>query len=424
MKKVRLSIKKVTPRDLIFIQIVYNCFIKWCIGQFGAPSSMNYVSDLITVILFVQILFHRMNGYTPEKKIAATRIIIIFFIYTVLNWLMHLYSPIYYLWGLRNTFRFYVFFIACTCFLEKEDISKIFNIVFWIFVLNLAMCTYQYFVLGKRLDYIAGFFGSTEKQGGNGGLMMISSMVCLITIVQYIETRQSAIKPIIAILGTLYIATIAEIKVLFILVIAIVALTSLFTKFTFKKLAIVLAIVIAFPVAVKMLYAIYPNFDNFFEIETILDYAGGESGYTGHGDIDRLSAIPYCFEHFLETPFERIFGFGMGAADGSTNFEVVTTEFFKENYNTHYTWFTVPFILIENGLLGLVLYWMVFGAVFKDATKLRSNRTLIKSYIIIPQIMAILMVFFSFHNLVIRSETMGYMCYTFLAIPYIIRKKD
>lgn len=424
MKNIKISIKKITERDLIFIQIIYNCFIKWGIFQFKLPSSVNYVADLITAILFAKIISYEIKCTNKVERTPIFYIIVLFFVYTLINWLMHLYSISYYLWGLRNTFRFYIFFVACTIFLEKEDIDRIFKILFFIFILNIFMTSYQYFILDKRGDFVAGFFGSTEAAGGNGPMLVLCSLICIIVVVQYMEKHNNILNPAITILGTLYIATLAEIKALYIMVVVIIILASLFTKFSIKKLSIVIIVLCAFPIALNILYKLYPNFKDFFNMETIIEYSASDSGYTGTDDINRFSAITYCLDNFLKGPLEKLFGMGLGAADGSSNFREVTTRFYEKNFDTHYTWFTVPHILIENGMVGLIIFWMIFFTAFQDTTKLRRKcYGKDKGNLIISQLITIIMVIFSIYNQTVRTEVVGYTCYALLSIPYLLSKE-
>ena len=423
MKKVKVSLKRITARELIFIQIVYCAIIGWATPQFGLPGIFRYLTDAITAMLFVEMIFYEIKQPGRVRRTPIFYLIVLFFLYTLLGWLMNLYSGVFYLWGLRNNFRFYVFLIACTIFLEKEDIPKIFNILYIIFIANVIMCTYQYFILGKHGDYVAGFCGSTEASGGNGSMVMVLTLVCIITVVQYMEKHGGILKVGIAILGTLYIATIAEIKVLYLLIIAIIVLANLFTKFSIKKLFLTIVFIAVIPVAIELLYKLYPGFENFFEYERIMKYASGQQGYTGKDDINRLTAINYCMEHFLKTPIERMFGIGLGNADGSTNVLSVISEFYKKNIDTHYTWFSVPFMFIETGFVGLLMFLGVFFISFKDSTKLRKTRGINREYVIIGQLIAVFSVIIAFVNGNLRTETMGYTYYMMLSIPYLLTKE-
>lgn len=424
MKKVKVSLKKITARELIFIQIVYCAFISWATPQFGLPGIFRYLTDAITAMLFVEMVFYEIKQPGRIRRTPTFYLIVLFFLYTLLGWLMNLYSGVFYLWGLRNNFRFYVFLIACTIFLEKEDIPKILNILYIIFIANVLMCTYQYFILGKTADYVAGFCGSTESQGGNGPMVMMLTIVCIVAVVQYMEKQGSLLKVGVAILGTLYIATIAEIKALYLLVVAVIVLANLFTRFSIKKLLLIIGFVAIIPVAINLLYKLYPGFENFFEYDTIMEYAGGEKGYTGNNDINRFSAISYCMENFLKTPVERMFGIGLGNADGSTNVRAVISEFYKKNIDTHYTWFSVPFMFIETGFVGLAMFFGVFIISFRESTKLRKVRRINREYVIIGQLMAVFAIVIAFLNPSLRSETMGYTYYMMLSIPYILTKRN
>ena len=44
---------KINCKKLIYFQIIYNCFVKYLVIDLGFPSLLNYVTDLITVALFI-----------------------------------------------------------------------------------------------------------------------------------------------------------------------------------------------------------------------------------------------------------------------------------------------------------------------------------------------------------------------------------
>ncbi|MGN0182439.1 MAG: hypothetical protein ACI4DP_08550 [Candidatus Ornithomonoglobus sp.] len=236
------------------------------------------------------------------------------------------------------------------------------------------------------------------------------------------EKKVNIIQVAAVLAGIMIVAVIGEMKAMFLFMAVMVALASLLTRFSFKKLVIIGLIACAVPVAINALYRLFPTFNNFFTIETINNYASGSRGYTGQGDINRFSAIQYCFDNFMEPGLQRIFGSGLGSCDGSTNFKLVTTDFYKKySETTHYSWFSVPMILLENGIIGLIFYFSFFAMVLKDATKLRKTFNENKDILICAQMLAIFGAFFSFYNSVLRSEIMGYTFYAFMAIPYIVK---
>lgn len=423
MKKVKISLKKLTARNLIFIQIIYCAFIGWATPQFGLPGIFRYLTDVITMLLFIEILFFKMNNPHETKNKPVITTVVLFFVYTVICWLSMMYSPIHYLWGLRNNFRFYIFMIACILFLDEEDISGILKILYVIFLANVIMCTYQYFSMKRAADYVAGFMGSTETQGGNGPMVLMLTIVCITSTVEYMEKKCNLMKVLVAIAGTLYIATIAEIKILYLIVGLVAVVSNLFTRFSVKKILLIAIIITVLPIAINILYILYPNFEDFFSYEDILEYINGEQGYTSSGDINRLSAISYCMENFLETTPQKLFGIGLGNADGSTNYIELVSDFYRDNINTHYTWFSVPFMFIETGFVGLAFFFGIFANCFIKATKVRKKvKWNNRAYAIIGQVVSVFAVVIAFANPSLRNETMGYAYYMLLAIPYILRK--
>lgn len=414
--------KLLNSKNLILFQIGYNLVIKYCIANWGFPSFLNYVSDLVTVILLYKIILSTSNNnkilYTPLVKL-----VLIFLAWGLITFIFNWYNPLYLLWGLRNSFRFYVFLVACVVFLTKEDIYIIFDILYFFFICNLILVSIQYWIQNLRMDFVSGLYSMGESSGGNGALNMLMVLICIIIIVRYIQKEVSIYKTCVVILGSFYMATLSELKVVYMEIILIVILSILFTKFSFRKLILILSVGLSLYFAVQMLYEYYPIFSEFFSLQTILDYASGNQGYTSNNDINRLSSIQYVFNNFLFGLKSRIFGVGLGNADYSSNFSFLTTPFYNSYSDTNYTWFSVPFILIEMGIIGLILFFMVFILTFITAVKLKNctKDTKEKSLFIISQITCAMSVILSIYNSSLRIESAGYMLYAILSIPFILQ---
>lgn len=184
------TVLKIPPKKkiLVYAQIILVCFMLWARDVLGAPSAITYITDVITItILFFQFLKIR-------KGIRGTRVKVQIYIVTailacmMLGLVLNLVKPLLVLWGLRNSFRFFVFFFICVGLLSEYDIEKIVAFFKTFFFLNVAMMTFQYFVQGYRDDYLGGFFGTDS-----GCNAYVCVMLCIITTIVLAEFLNSKI---------------------------------------------------------------------------------------------------------------------------------------------------------------------------------------------------------------------------------------
>ena len=101
---------KINCKNLIFLQIIYNCFVKYLIVDLGLPSLLNYFTDLITLLLFYMTL-KKLNFHIPRKN-NAINVSLLLLLCMTLSFIADISSISLYVWSLRNIFRFYVFFFA------------------------------------------------------------------------------------------------------------------------------------------------------------------------------------------------------------------------------------------------------------------------------------------------------------------------
>lgn len=404
--------------------LIYNCFIKFLQGYLNVPSISNYITDFILIIILFYYFANRKNKSGLRVPGSLTLVFSIYVLITVISYCINIYSPLLYIWGFRNNMRFIIFAMMCAVYLEKDDIMNILDIHFGYFLINIIAVTYQFFFAGlvfRTGDIISGLYSVKTTQGGNDNLNWLICIVCTYAIVQYLNKSKKLLYLLVCLLGSLYMAALSELKVFFveILVISIVAIC--LSKKSLKSIAIIMIGIIMLPIGVNLLYRYFPQFSGFFDRENIKAIFIVEEGYNGLGSMSRSNAIPYIFENFLNNWPERILGIGLGNADYSS-FSLLTSSFYLNNSHTAYQWFYGPFILIENGILGLFAYIMVLLNFIKQTVKLKTiDKELIpiKNFTIIISILSIIMLFY---NQSLKTETSGCLVYFILSIPYIIKR--
>ena len=420
LRKISQSSTRMTK--LIYFVIVYNLFIKFLIGNIGLPSLFNYLSDAIVLWMVLEFLYQKKYRLVPK----SIRVCIgIFLFISIMSYMLNLYSPLLYAWGFRNNFRFLIFAMMCSVYLEKRDISTIMNILICFFFLNIVAVTYQRFFvsysMGSAGDLISGLYSNGFDRGGNGALNWLICIVCAYVIVRYLYKQESIFFMMLVVTAAIYMAAAAEIKLFFLQLALIAILAVSFCKKSFRAAMFTSLVFVALYFGMEIMYYFYPTFAGFFKPETILGYATKQTGYSG-GGLDRLTVVPFVLEHYLHNPLERMFGIGLGNADYSSNFSFLLSRFYQTYSNNNYVWFHTAFLLIELGFAGLISYVLI---ILNCARKAWSNRTTsveekaINNMTIILCVMAFMTIISSS---VLRTDTAGFLGQCVLLFPFLLDK--
>lgn len=225
------TVLKIPPKKkiLVYAQIILVCFMLWARDVLGVPSAITYITDVITItILFFQF-------FKIRKGIRGTRVKVQIYIVTailvcmMLGVVLNLVKPLLVLWGLRNSFRFFVFFLICVGLLSEYDIEKIIAFFKTFFFLNVAMMTFQYFVQGYRDDYLGGFFGTDS--GCNAYVCVMLCIITTIVLAEFLKSKISLSTLFVYCVACMYIATLAELKIYFFEFIIIIGFQLLYKNY-------------------------------------------------------------------------------------------------------------------------------------------------------------------------------------------------
>lgn len=173
---------KISAKQLIYIQIIYNCIAKFLITDIHFPSMINYITDIINVCLLYLVL-RKNQGIIKGKVVEPLFLVVCLLLVSTISFLLDFTSPFLYLWSFRNIYRFFVFFYCCTQILVMEDYYRILDILEKIFIVNVVVCLYEYMVRGIKYDYLGGLFGNGTT-GGNGPLNALMIIVSTYVIIE------------------------------------------------------------------------------------------------------------------------------------------------------------------------------------------------------------------------------------------------
>ena len=382
---------------------------------FHLPSAINYTLDVVWILLLVLMLISKVK--LPNRQ--ATNVMFLagmFFLVSLFGFLLEYQSVAYYLWGLRNNARFFVFMAACILILSKQSADSYLQIMDRLYIVNFAVVLFQFFVMKKKQDTLGGIFGVAK--GCNAYINVFMLVVITWHILQYMNKKETFKKCIAYCLISLLISALAELKAFYIEFILVIILTSLITKFSWRKLGIIIVATLAMILSLQLLVLIFPLFKNWFSFAYIWESLTTTSGYTNSYDMNRLTAIPIALERYLETWPQKLFGLGLGNCDYATGFDFLTTPFYKANRHMHYYWFSSAFVTLETGLVGFTLYIGFFIKTYFGALKQQKSGLADVTYCQLARIMAIMCLVLIFYDGSLRTEA-GFMVYFVLSLPFL-----
>ena len=385
----------------------------------GLPYGVRYLMDCAWLLLLA-ILCSR-GKYVEMNECGNIRAwILLFFLMTLAVFPIQYQSVIYYLWGLRNNFRFYVAFFAFAAFLTADDVEdgvRLFDVLFWV---DIVVCLIQFFVLNIYQDAMGGLFSGS---GGNSFNNIFFLIMLAKSLVFCLEKKEEVWLCILKCALALMVAAMAEMKFFFVEFIVVLILAVLFTNFTWRKVFLILGGVGVLMGCVALLTVFFPLWGQWFTFSWFLETATSKVGYTGYGDLNRLTAIPRINELWLKDWTQRIFGMGIGNCD-TASFALTNTPFFQKYGDMHYSWISYAMVYLEMGYVGLMFYMGFFLLVYLRCRRIEKYSTGdLKRFCCVARIMAVMCMIISIYNNSLRSEA-AYMAYFVLAIPFVLVREE
>lgn len=406
--------RKSTPEWLVLFIVIMPIAFSFLMEVLGLPSSIKYILDIAWLFLLFYMAVNRKKKLPANARSLAV-IVICFFAISLVGVLCNYQSIYYYLWGLRNNARFFVFFFACILFLDSRSVDsclRCFDVLFWV---NFPITLFQFFALGKKQDYLGGIFGTTV--GCNSYMNIFLVIVITKSILLFLYHRESLFQCILKCGLALIIAVLSELKIFFVELLIVISMAMILSKFSFRKIGIVLLCFAGVVTAAQMVAVLFPDFAGWFSIDGIREIIGAEEGYTMREDINRLTAGAYVMNRFLPTGYHKLFGLGLGNCDYAA-FDFLTTPFYTRYGWTHYVWFSLSFLLVETGIVGLALYIFFFAKLFFAIRKIEIRGTADQLYCQLAEILSVISFVLIIYNSSLRTEA-AYLWLFVLSMPFV-----
>lgn len=400
------------PTLLIYAIILF-CFVSDLFVSFlHIPESIRYVADLLSIYLMVigvvlmLIKPHKLYANVPFILIGIMVLI------AVMSYVVNEYRFVSFGVGVFQFFRGFCFFIACICVLKKEDVERLTKWFIFAAFANLLVSLFEYFVLHQSWDNNGGLFGTIV--GCNGKMNLFMVLAITIAAVLYMNKKLSVWLTIGVMLCCLIAATVSELKIFYLEFILCIVLVVLFSKPNKKTIGFLLGGGIAVWIGVMVLGKMYPNFEDFFSLEAMLEYATEDYG-TSKGSLNRLSGVFVMLSDYLRLPVQKVFGLGLGNAH-------VGTSFYNQYEYLKYIFFYSSYVVTEVGITGLVTlvgFYIVNAVVSLRFFFQKKEGTV---YFLIAATSSVMSVVLMIYDTSLISVT-SYLMYFWLAVPYIMMKR-
>lgn len=409
------------PSFWIWFIIVFNCTYRALCYFLNLSSSIVYLSDVAWIVLSLMLVKRRSNNLYNAKLVKS--LLTLLFLETVVGYLLNLYNPLVYLWGFRTFFRYIIFFLACACYLHTEDVDKFLRFFNGILFVNAIVCVFEY-AMGYGWDSISGLYSAgPDVLGGASGLNVLLCIVSTCLLIQYIYKGISIVKMIIPIGLCMVMASLSEQKAFYFEFILILILCTLLTKFSFKKLGIIVVGVGMLSVGFFLYARYYGNMNDIYSWEAMMAYAGLDGSTYGKHLLNRTTALPYVIDNFLKTPIQKLFGLGLGYGD-NVSVSLISSGFYEKYNYLGYHYFFTSLEGVNIGILGLILYYALIITVFVYARrKGKEAPEELKKYFVLPQVICLLTIFFSIYNQSLILDIAAFNIYFVLAIPFIVNRE-
>lgn len=403
--------RRVKSVDLLKFIIYFSMFFGILHDFFKLPGFLLFANDF-ALILCTLVSVRKKRKWFSKRFVYCFLLGYLFFV--IFSYFFNYDSIFHFLFGLRNNFRFYLFFLLCIKCFEKKNIDKVLNSFEYIFYINAVLMFIQRFAFGYEQDLLGGIFGISY--GCNGSLNIFLIIMTARTLIKTLDKRERISSCIIKCALSLLLAALSELKIYFFEFVVILAFAVLVTRFSIRKLIVLVGSFIGVIVGVNLLVQLFPGFEGFFSIEGAKNIVAAGS-YSDSNAFNRFTFITYINSHFFTDKLDMFFGFGLGNCELSS-ISLFDTNFYHQNGWMHYDWFHSTFTYFEQGLFGLIYLISFFLIIIAILFLMRKKYLDNNENIIISIICACLSIVLIFYNQSLRTEA-GYLMYFIISIPFI-----
>lgn len=402
-------------KKIIIFELISFLYIKIVTYYVPFFKVTELIFDFVNVFLILFLIFSNH----PSKLFFRLFVPIFFLlIFCVVRYFYSDSSLTLFLWGIRNVFRFLLFFYSSIIFLTQVELVNIFHKMYVCLLINVPLITFQ-FINGVGRDYLGGTFGVEKNSNAVVNVFLISLVTYFLIL---FITKKIDIKKLIVVVGcSFYWAVLAELKIFFIELFFSLFICVFFIRGNLlSKLKILILGFLLFTISVALLYFAYPEQVVFVvNPSSIIWYLNNvHGGAYGFGRTTAFQIINSVF--FNSELYKLLFGVGVGAAEYIDVFNYNLFSDFYKQYNEYaYNGYFYSMIYIQMGLLGLFWYCYIWMCTFVASLKLRAIN---RRFFYFSIIFSFLMLLLAFKDSTLLISISGYLSFFLFSIPYICLK--
>lgn len=403
----------INGRKIILLEFQMILYMKLLSDLIPAFKILEVVFDFLNILLVVFIFKAYKHSRTSVKKIGA--FILLLLLYCFLSFFMFKPHLVLFFWGLRNKFRFLIAFLGTAIFLKKEDVNRLFNMMYICLLINMPIITFQ-FISGVGRDYLGGTFGIQKNCNASTNVLLIA--LCAYFFISKLKKNEKTKKFVTVLLCSVYWAILSELKVFFVELIIVVILSILIVNGkAMSKIKWFSLLGAMFVLGAIGLYYVYPEQAEFiFNPKSIIWYLRNvHGGAYGFGRTTALTMISDLF--FNHDFFKVLFGIGVGNAEF---LDVLGLHYFSDFYvNYHeYSYFGYfhSMIYLEMGILGILWYVLFWLRGFRDSIKYKYFDSKLMTFSTVYFVCTLIN---AFKDSTLLISVSGYISFILLAIPFV-----
>lgn len=416
-------IKRSTYKNIFIAQIVISFCVNLLSDAVPALSAISFFCDLI-VLLFTFFLLLNIRQVLSTKRLPVMVFLAVALLLFDLFFLFVYGTDIFlFLWGLRNQYRFIVYFFAAAVFLKVSDLKDIFKILDYFLAINILTIFVQFFFLHYSGDYLGGLFGI--ERGCNSILNIFLVVELASCLSRWLNKCLDTKYFVLIFIGCFLWAAMSELKFFYIEAVVILSLLILVGKKNIgRKIKIAGVAFLILVVSVYMLTILFPYYAGFFNVDSMMSYFTNVSlGYDG---FNRSNAIQIVSTNmFANDPYKIAFGIGTGNAEFSPTFSILNSDFYRAYSILMYDSYFHAFVFIERGYFGLAWYVLFISVPMLSCFKqLRSAEGFRKTCLEFCVAISVCFLMTIIYDTGLKTAASGYLAFMFLAIPYMYSDED
>lgn len=340
----------------MLLGIIAVTLLSWLLMSAFRINGIQYLADPLNVGLLVCVLLSKEKMRLLQAKYLLLAMGV-WLGYMLLNGLCKGAPLPLLLWATRNWGRGFVLFGGCLVFLEAEDVRRGLRIADGLFIVNFLLAGVELFVFGEKGDFLGGLFGT--QVGCNGNMMVFLVFMLLLTLCRTLEENRITPYRAFVIISSMVLAACSEIKLFFyVYPVCVILVTVVYMLKRQTKRGTVAAVLLlgaaALSLGLLILRGMFPeSFDLLIGRRTWAQYEETSRS------VYRISRTHFIREinrfFFHDSVPLNVAGYGFGNCEYS-RFGFLTSDFYRQNGEMNYLFFSHQTMFLEGGLVGLGLY--------------------------------------------------------------------